>query len=177
MHILRSHHLPGYFKLIRPPYTTDPYSSTDWTSPPRREAKILDLYIAVSTRAEAEMWESSLLLSVEGLEDLFALHQPQARLEDLVIDRGARRGIIFPSSKEKWQGIAAEDVKVDLRFKSAALRLMTSTPTTALRTIVEVVRLKEEALESTARRIIDALGDLTLVRQQSARGRVYQVRR
>ncbi|UZJ55483.1 hypothetical protein CBS101457_004803 [Exobasidium rhododendri] len=175
MHILRSHHLPGYFTLVRSPYTTDPYPSTDWTAPPRREAKLLDLYIAISTRAEVELWESSLLMSVDGFEDLFALYQPQARLEDLVIERGGKKGVIHSMGREKWQGIVAEDVKVDLRFKSAALRLVTTTPTRALRSVSEVSRMKGETLEITARHIVDALCQLALLRHEDATGRSYRI--
>lgn len=178
MHILRSHHLDDYFRHVRPPYTTDPYPASDWTSSPRREAEILDLYIALAVRAEAEMWESSLLMTFDGLDDLFAHHQPRARLEDLMIEKGAERGVLFSTSKEKWRGVLAEDVKVDLRFKSAALRLLVSTQSHhALRTVVEVTRVKEESLETTAAHLLDGLSRLTIAQQNRPRAhrRVYQV--
>lgn len=163
-------------RQIRPPYTTNPYpNSQDWDLPLRREVEILDLYIAISIRAEAEMWESSLLLANDKMEDLFTHHQPRARLEDLVIGQGANRNLIQSIHREKWQGVVMQDVKVDLRFKSASIRLMTNTPTLAFRTIVEVTKGKEESLERTARHLLDSLSQLSLSRHQTSRGRTYQI--
>jgi hypothetical protein len=176
MHLLRSHHLSDYLRQVRPPYTTNPYPNLDWNLPLRRESEILDLFITIATRSEAHLWESSLYLTNDAaIEDLFAQHQPRARLEDLIIGQGANRNLVFPLNWEKWQGLAAEDVKVDLRYKSAAIRLMTSSSSTALRTIVDVVRGREESLEMTAKKLLDGLSRLSLIRNQGSRGRFYQV--
>lgn len=175
MHLLRSHYLSAYLQKVRPPYTTNPYPHLDYNLPARRESEILDLFITVATRAEANEWESSLYISTDAFDDLFAHHQPRARLEDLVIGQGAYRGLVHPLSREKWQGVVAEDIKVELRFKSAALRLRTVSSSLALRTIVEVARGKEESLETTARHLLDGLSRLSIARNHGPRGRTYQV--
>lgn len=122
-----------------------------------------------------EMWESELLMTNEGIEDLFAHHQPRARLEDLVLDAGGRKGRIHSVNREKWSGIAAEDVHVELRFKSAAIKMKTSASSNALKTILEVPRGREESLETTARHLIDSLIQLRISRADTPRGRVYQI--
>ena len=190
MHILRSHHLSAYLKHVRPQYTTDPYPNSELLSsspmsssseaPPRQETGVLDLYIARATRDASEMWESSLLSTTsDGLEDLFAHHQPRARLADLVVESGIRRRTIMPAAatREKWRGVVAEDVSVDLRSRAASLRLVTATPSPALRTIVEVTRERDEPLETTARHLAMALGRLTIAHHLGPHGRTYQVGR
>ncbi|PWN34226.1 uncharacterized protein FA14DRAFT_180853 [Meira miltonrushii] len=157
-----------------------------------RETRILDLFVAASVRSDVESFESSLLESTlgddeEGENDLFAYHQPKCRIEDLVIQRGRRVGVIRPVSSsitvtekdvkappsyttkqqnfasgthnaqgKKW--IEAEDLAIELRSKSAILRLRSDQSSSrALRTVFEVTRAREEILETTADRIVAKL--------------------
>jgi len=161
-----------------------------------RETRILDLFVAASVRSDVESFESSLLESTlgddeEGENDLFAYHQPKCRIEDLVIQRGRRIGIIRPDPSsvamtlqemkkdeksppsystpqqnfamgthnaqgKRW--IEAEDLAIELRSKSAILRLRSDQSSSrALRTVFEVTRAREEILETTAERIVARL--------------------
>lgn len=165
-----------------------------------RETRILDLFVAASVRSDMESFESSLLESSlgddeEGENDLFAYHQPKCRIEDLVILKGRKLGIIRPDSSNiaiatqetkrdskappsytnqpppryqpsdthnaqgrKW--IEAEDLAIELRSKSAILRIRSDQSSSrALRTVFEVIREREEVLETTAGRIVARLAD------------------
>ncbi|KAJ3936580.1 MAG: hypothetical protein NXY57DRAFT_957154 [Lentinula lateritia] len=114
MHILRSTYLPSYDSLIRPPYSSDPFPSSNsvplygtstslWNSPygssrlfpQHRELQTLDLFIAVLAQEELLYDTSSLHLSRhEAYKDIFDLRQPQSRLEDLVAKEGVKAGLV-----------------------------------------------------------------------------------
>ncbi|KAF8200292.1 hypothetical protein BJ912DRAFT_898313 [Pholiota molesta] len=112
MHVLRSTYLPAYLALVRAPYTSDPFpmgapdappstaASTAPPSPPAyaplgRETPILDRFILLKIRHDVLADESSLHLDREdAFRDLFEVAQPRARLEDLVREIGARRGVV-----------------------------------------------------------------------------------
>ncbi|KAF8624069.1 hypothetical protein AX15_006080 [Amanita polypyramis BW_CC] len=119
MHVLRSTYLPAYLSLVRSPHTSDPFPvvndfspgaaplytpgssrslaniSTDPFHSFQRESAILDLFIAL--KAHEDVWadESELHLERhEAFKDLFDLHQPRSRLEDLVRTYGVQGGVI-----------------------------------------------------------------------------------
>ncbi|KAJ3824084.1 hypothetical protein F5880DRAFT_1452160, partial [Lentinula raphanica] len=114
MHILRSTYLPSYDSLIRPPYSSDPFpSSQSLTSyqssssrrspygtssslfPQHRELQTLDLFISVLAHEELLYDTSELHLSRhEAYKDIFDLRQPRSRIEDLIAREGAKAGLI-----------------------------------------------------------------------------------
>ncbi|KAJ3778573.1 hypothetical protein FB446DRAFT_440211 [Lentinula raphanica] len=114
MHILRSTYLPSYDSLIRPPYSSDPFpSSQSLTSyqssssrrspygtssslfPQHRELQTLDLFISVLAHEELLYDTSKLHLSRhEAYKDIFDLRQPRSRIEDLIAREGAKAGLI-----------------------------------------------------------------------------------
>lgn len=89
MHVLRSSYLPLYAQLIIPPYTTDPFPSSNSldasdASPSalsirssHRETAILDLFILIKARQDVKGDESDLYLDseVEQYRDMFNLMQ------------------------------------------------------------------------------------------------------
>jgi hypothetical protein len=100
MHILRSTYVPAYDSLIRPPYTSDPFSS--FTPLPsaslchvNREMSTLDLFIALLAHEDLLLDETELHLPrEEAYKDLFDMIQPRSRLEDLVFQEGVKAGLI-----------------------------------------------------------------------------------
>ncbi|RDB23540.1 hypothetical protein Hypma_009264 [Hypsizygus marmoreus] len=129
MHVLRSTHLPAYDRLIRPPYSSDPFpllapqndappptpsspytpsassSSRTQQSPLntiQRETATLDLFIALKVREDVWADDSELHLERdESFKDLFDLVQPRSRLEDLVRIYGLREGVITIAGTSK----------------------------------------------------------------------------
>ncbi|GAA5844019.1 hypothetical protein JCM3766R1_004048 [Sporobolomyces carnicolor] len=162
-----------------PTYTT--YGSSGQLGPRTREEQVFDVYIAFRARLERDRSESVLLLEggeeVDGADaewtrsferDVFGFMQPKARCEDLVIERGKRQGWIdptAPSNPEKkfyqdageeeaaktWQ-VRVEDVKVELKLKSAKLLLPVLGPSgkPVWKCVVEVGRLHDGTLEEVS---------------------------
>jgi hypothetical protein len=102
MHILRSTYLPAYNSLIRPPYTSDPFSSsvsptfTADSGSTRRELVTLDLFIALLAHENVLLDATSLHLPrEEAYRDLFDMVQPRSRLEDLTLEEGVKAGLIY----------------------------------------------------------------------------------
>jgi hypothetical protein len=83
MHTLRSAYLTSYARLVKPPYTSDPFAAappSDSLSPVlaygNRETRVLDLYIALKVREDVWMDETELHLERdECFKDLFDLMQ------------------------------------------------------------------------------------------------------
>ncbi|KIK63713.1 hypothetical protein GYMLUDRAFT_241619 [Collybiopsis luxurians FD-317 M1] len=115
MNVLRSIYLNTYDSLIRPPFSSDPfpssnsaplfqsssvrrnspYGSPSTLFPHHRELKTLDLFIAVLAHEEVLYDATSLHLSRhEAYKDIFELMQPRSRLEDLVAEQGMKVGLI-----------------------------------------------------------------------------------
>ncbi|KAJ4488396.1 hypothetical protein J3R30DRAFT_930373 [Lentinula aciculospora] len=102
MHILRSTYLPAYDSLIRPPYTSDPFSSSVLTTstsdsgPVHRELATLDLFIALLAHEDLLLDATSLHLPrEEAYKDLFDMVQPRSRLEDLMLEEGVKAGLVY----------------------------------------------------------------------------------
>ncbi|KAJ3815732.1 hypothetical protein F5876DRAFT_30158, partial [Lentinula aff. lateritia] len=103
MHILRSTYLPAYESLIRPPYTSDPFSSsilttstTSDSAPVHRELATLDLFIALLAHEDLLLDATSLHLPrEEAYKDLFDMVQPRSRLEDLILEEGINAGLVY----------------------------------------------------------------------------------
>jgi hypothetical protein len=193
MHMLRSRYLLAYLRKVRSPFTSDPYpsgaapssshtahyplpsSSALLDSQARRETRVLDLFIAGQVVSEVDEVESDLMLDTYGVVDLFALHQPQARLEDLVLAYGTRADLILSraqlQSSEKPRRmmphqIRAEDVSVGFGLNSVALRLPfafgrappgDAPPRLSKRTVVTLERERSEKLEATAMQLVAGL--------------------
>lgn len=161
-----------------------------------RELRVLDLFVAAAVRAALEAHESELYMSSEGyggisrrtessstsysyyddedgqgdsMADLFALHQPRSRLEDLVIARAAQHELVSataplperrtrssqPAATQLRYPLAPSCVAVDLRLRTAALRLPApSSVYGAFRTALEVPRQRDEPLEVTSRSLV-----------------------
>ena len=117
MHVLRSTYLPAYARLIRPPYTTDPFphalpGSSSATSSHfsiiQRETRVLDLFIALKVREDVWADDSELHLErEESFKDLFDLMQPRARLEDLLRVYGLRERVVSVPSSSGFTAIAS----------------------------------------------------------------------
>jgi len=89
MHTLRSTYLESYFKLIKSPYTSDPFplSSTEASGESRdrklpsirslqRETEVFDLFIALKAKEDVWLDDSLLHLDKEDcFNDLFAVMQ------------------------------------------------------------------------------------------------------
>ncbi|KAK7440227.1 hypothetical protein VKT23_017169 [Stygiomarasmius scandens] len=111
MHILRSTYLPTYDSLIRAPYSSDPFPSSEVFPatinhnpyqtqikslfPMHRELTTLDKFIAVLAHEDVWLDSTSLYLTRnEAYKDIFDLIQPKTRLEDLIAVEGVRCGVI-----------------------------------------------------------------------------------
>ena len=119
MHVLRSTYLPHFLSLVRPPHTSDPFPVTNDFSPGaaplyapgssaglpsvtadplhsiQRESIVLDLFIVLKVREDVWSDDSELHLErEESFRDLFDLHQPRSRLEDLVRIYGTEDGVV-----------------------------------------------------------------------------------
>ncbi|KAJ3922517.1 hypothetical protein F5877DRAFT_33611 [Lentinula edodes] len=217
MHILRSTYLPSYDALIRPPYSSDPFPSSNsvplygtstsmWNSPygssrlfpQHRELQTLDLFIAVLAQEELLYDTSSLHLSRhEAYKDIFDLRQPQSRLEDLVAKEGVKAGLVTLGDRDSVPGTPttpqtpseakgkenspyfmdidnnSNERKVSLSplpFRSLSISFSTRKIRSTYgalgvsynsrgrkRTIVEVQRDRDEALEVSVRRVVRGL--------------------
>ncbi|KAJ3997216.1 hypothetical protein F5050DRAFT_1569826 [Lentinula boryana] len=126
MHILRSTYLPSYDSLIRPPYSSDPFPSSSYSTPAyrpsssrrnspygsssslfpqHRELRTLDLFISVLAHEELLYDTSDLYLSRhEAYKDIFDLRQPRSRMEDLVAEEGAKAGLITIGDEDSVPG-------------------------------------------------------------------------
>lgn len=104
MHILRSTYLPAYDRLVRPPYTSDPFptssvSETQSSTSPlfthHRELATLDRFISLLAHEDRLLDASDLHLPrEEAYKDLFDLVQPKSRLEDLIAEQGCSCGVV-----------------------------------------------------------------------------------
>ncbi|KAI0270388.1 hypothetical protein BC834DRAFT_861096 [Gloeopeniophorella convolvens] len=140
MHVLRSTYLPSYTSLIRSPYTSDPFPLTsdapvDTCTPSARsrETAVLDLFIALKVRDDVWADDTELHLGQpEAFRDLFDLSQPRARLEDLLRARldGDLRGYSVTFAPRRVGVIGP-----------------------SRRTVAEVERTRDEALEVAAKRL------------------------
>jgi hypothetical protein len=167
-----------------------------WEAPQRsgngagRETRVFDLFIAACVREDVESFESSLLDSTlgedgQGESDLFTVHQPQSRLEDLLIIQGRRHGLVLPDAEEDWyedvksnmgyevdgkqkstsvkahrNALAAEEFAIELRGRTAVLRVRSrQSSSRAFRTFLEVPRTRQESLEKICVRLMTALRD------------------
>ncbi|KAJ3865063.1 hypothetical protein EV359DRAFT_80855 [Lentinula novae-zelandiae] len=92
-----------YESLIRPPYTSDPFSSsilttstTSDSAPVHRELATLDLFIALLAHEDLLLDATSLHLPrEEAYKDLFDMVQPRSRLEDLILEEGINAGLVY----------------------------------------------------------------------------------
>ncbi|KAJ3896615.1 hypothetical protein GG344DRAFT_85070 [Lentinula edodes] len=92
MHILRSTYLPAYESLIRPPYTSDPFSSSILTTSTTTSdsAPVHPLLAHEDLLLDAT---SLHLPREEAYKDLFDMVQPRSRLEDLILEEGINAGL------------------------------------------------------------------------------------
>ncbi|CAO1634679.1 unnamed protein product [Parajaminaea phylloscopi] len=196
MSLLRPHYLAAYQRMVKHPFTTS--ITTDTVSSPKqqqsapasphgttRELKVLDLYIAAEVKREADLFGSD-LLQQPGLDGLFELHQPRARLEDLLVERGLQAGQLFRRSllshtsdpvahtpRSAAGRVLAEDLtllftlkRVDVRlpFRSAASiptaktrEAVSEKPLLVRKAIFSAERTRSTPLEETAEDILDYL--------------------
>ncbi|KAK0210377.1 hypothetical protein DFS33DRAFT_1251632, partial [Desarmillaria ectypa] len=127
MHILRSTYLPAYNRLVRPPYTSDPFptsspSETQSSTSPlfthHRELATLDRFISLLAHEDHLLDTSDLHLPrEEAYKDLFDLVQPKSRLEDLTAEQGCRLGIV-PTSLSSSPILSVQTLSTPRRKKS-----------------------------------------------------------
>lgn len=170
MHVLRSTYLSAYAKLVRPPYSSDPFplniTAMITNSPVRslqRETQVLDLFLALKVREDVWTDESELHLERdESFRDIFDLMQPRSRMEDLVRAYGVRDGVIILDSKTLSSSrgqTRARPLPFDALTVSFSSRRVGLVLTTRERkkTIVEVERRREEKLEIAAKQLVNEL--------------------
>ncbi|KAI0702718.1 hypothetical protein C8Q76DRAFT_684792 [Earliella scabrosa] len=176
MHVLRSTYLPAYARLIRPPYTTDPFphalpgsssAASSHFSIIQRETRVLDLFIALKVREDVWADDSELHLErEESFKDLFDLMQPRARLEDLLRVYGLREGVVSVPSSSGFTAIASSSsssaapplpfAALSVSFSPRAVGVVLSTRQWKKK-IVEVPRTREETLEVSAKKLVREL--------------------
>ncbi|KAJ7326326.1 hypothetical protein DFH08DRAFT_916859 [Mycena albidolilacea] len=155
-------------------------SSTQTVSPRsgltsvQRETPILDLFIALKVRDDVWADDSDLHLSraESTFSDLFSLMQPRARIEDLVREYGVAEGVVYidrrRGGKVTVHPLPFSALSVSFSSRRVGLVLTTGGGSGAgsvrggaasKRTIVEVPRTRDEALEAAARRLVWELRD------------------
>ncbi|KAF8509444.1 hypothetical protein JB92DRAFT_2946459 [Gautieria morchelliformis] len=166
MHTLRSAYVTSYARLVRPPYTSDPFAAApppDPSSPVlaygNRETRVLDLYIALKVREDVWMDETELHLERdECFKDLFDLMQPRSRTEDLVLQYGAEANLITVAApaptKRSVTPIPFANLTVNLSPRTLGIVLFSGG---LKRTIVECYRERGETLEVGAKRLVREL--------------------
>ncbi|KAJ8294366.1 hypothetical protein OF846_002895 [Rhodotorula toruloides] len=129
---------------VPPSYDPDPgQSGTDTLLSSRtRELAVFDLFIVALARSSYKLSASTLLFTNEDdalripsdvRQDLFGMMQPRARVEDLLIQLGRRRGWIVQASAgaqsdktseaARLSGIVADDLRVDLKLREVRMLL------------------------------------------------------
>ncbi|KAH9837887.1 uncharacterized protein C8Q71DRAFT_847654 [Rhodofomes roseus] len=179
MHVLRSTYLPVYTSLVHAPYSSDPFpmsapdvGDSEPVSPVRslqRETHILDLFIALKVREDVWADESELHLErEESFKDLFDLMQPRARLEDLVRTYGSRAGVVSVSGPPRTPSAPPSRCQtptgtrtvpfnlVSVSFSPRKVGLVLATKQRR-RTVAEVVRTRDQTLETSAVRLVREL--------------------
>ncbi|GAA5820768.1 hypothetical protein JCM11251_003150 [Rhodosporidiobolus azoricus] len=117
--------------------------------------------------------------------DLFRLLQPRARAEDLVVGLGRDRGLV---ERERGRGegaggawekrrvglgeVAADDIRVELKIRQAALLLPVKNANGRVvwKMVVETPRRVQDGLECVARWLVDGLERVPLRRREDGRG-------
>lgn len=185
MHVLRSTYLPLYSINIKSPYTSDPFpaSSPMYEATPynpsapspyspsnsspllttQRETAVLDKFLLLKLNQDLLSTESELHLSSTAyapsslFSELFSLHQPTARLEDLFRHYGLQNGSVTlaPSSSRL---VSFEYVSIRLSEGGKRVGLVISDTKGRKRVIAEYLREhKEERLEVAAKRLAKEL--------------------
>ncbi|GAA5862923.1 hypothetical protein JCM8547_003622 [Rhodosporidiobolus lusitaniae] len=164
-----------------------------------RELAVLDLFLVALARSSALLEASSLFSASNDSSalsaawtggagdssslrsDLFGLMQPKARVEDLVIVEGGRRGLIEVEGEHggrreeekraageggKPATVRAQDVRVELKPRQAALLLpfRSVSGRAVWKAVIEVPRRAEDPLETVAGHLAGELGWLKLRR-------------
>lgn len=181
---------PAWRRHVQPGNTTDAASWYGDTSIPpdltqrtrniladrSREQAVLDLFVSASALHSLRTSESQLL--IESLEqsrasqDIFGHLQPRARVEDLVIAWGIDDKILFSSNRPGGGGtIQAEDLSVQLMSKTAKVMLPMASSNEqsriVQRVVLEVPKENQETLEITAERVVRALRQLRVWREET----------
>ncbi|KJA22599.1 hypothetical protein HYPSUDRAFT_201939 [Hypholoma sublateritium FD-334 SS-4] len=132
---LPSHDAPAAQASAPPAYASSTHSRASAPVPealaplasPQRETAVLDRFIVLKIRHDVLMDESSLHLDrADAFRDLFDVAQPRARLEDLVRDIGARRGVVCVSNWGASAGPRVRRVGMDatVNGSSSSLQLL-----------------------------------------------------
>lgn len=179
MHVLRSTYLPAYSSLIRRPYSSDPFTlALPHTLGPavslptlqhiHRESEVLDLFVVLKVRQDVYMDDTEFHLeNTESFRDLFDFMQPKSRLEDLICHYGVKEGIISRQDEAvtshnvmslRPQPVPYSILSVSFSVRKVGLVLTTRT---GKRTILEERRVREDALESTAKLLVSRLRDMS----------------
>jgi len=148
----------------------------------QRETQVLDLFIALKVREDVLMDDTELHLErEESFKDLFDLMQPRSRLEDLVRNYGLREGVVHTTLPGGSSSVASSSSLHSNTGSSNSAKYRTSsgpaplpfstlsasfsprkvglvlTSSSRKRTILEVVRTRDEALEVTAKKLVKQL--------------------
>lgn len=143
------------------PESTDSGSPASPVHSLQRETRVLDLFIALKVREDVWADESELHLERESsFKDLFDLMQPRARVEDIVRLYGTRAGVIHVAGSSEMPSAppsrcqtpnGTRSIPFNLLYASFAPRRVGLTLATKQRrrTIVEVVRTRDQTLEAS----------------------------
>lgn len=196
MSLLRSDYLSSYLNKVIAPYSSDPWpsgSSSSRLTNLKRETRVLDLFIARSSRDRLNVAESALFEEESsGLKTLFELWQPKARLEDLILQRAGELGLLYQNPGAKGADasqVVATDLSIDYERKEIRLLLpflaagssMTPSSSSALmplarKPVISMSRTYTSMLESRAEELLQQLIDLPLFRRTNGRQAWYEQR-
>ncbi|GAA5983812.1 hypothetical protein JCM10908_005936 [Rhodotorula pacifica] len=181
--------LPSYTQAA--PSRPSPLASSNNAS---RELVVFDLFVATLAQSLSRLAASTLLLTGEddalripndARQDLFGHLQPNARLEDLVVAEGRRRGwIVEPEEQEEagreegtFSTVLASDIRIDLKLREARLLLPfrsgsddRSSAARSWRCIASIARRPEDELEDVARRLVREGDYAGVVRIEEGKG-------
>ncbi|KZV80886.1 hypothetical protein EXIGLDRAFT_780385 [Exidia glandulosa HHB12029] len=159
MHVLRSSYLPAYTQNVRAPYTSDPFpSSSSAGAGEQRETVVLDRWMLLKVREDVLADESELHLDLDAQRDVFDMLQPRARTEDLIRTLGLRERVItLDNATARPEHGLYPFTALSVVFEPRRIALVLATKGGWRRTIAEVPRTREEALESSARKIVAQL--------------------
>ncbi|KAK0483229.1 hypothetical protein IW261DRAFT_1331734 [Armillaria novae-zelandiae] len=172
MHILRSTYLPAYDRLVRPPYSSDPFptsspdeiqSSTSLLFTHHRELVTLDRFISLLAHEDRLLDVSDLHLPrEEAYKDLFDLVQPKSRLEDLIAEQGTRIGVIVldrlrPKGHRSTSSEPIPFSTLSISFSPRSIGLVMNASVLRKKTLVVISRTRDEPLEVSAKRLVQSL--------------------
>ncbi|KAH7092833.1 hypothetical protein BKA62DRAFT_722295 [Auriculariales sp. MPI-PUGE-AT-0066] len=171
MHVLRSSYLPAYTACVRKLYSSDPFpqslmiagtcddiSKVGAGTVDHRETAILDRWLLLKVRDDVLADESELHLDLDASRDVFDMHQPRARLEDLVREYGVPLGVVS-TGRSAGPGVYPFSA-LSVVFEPRRVLLQLAASGGRRLVVAEVPRARDETLESSAKILVQHLARL-----------------